>query len=77
MAKTRTFACRLPNGEVVRRTRRHDQPDPTLAIVTTTDSSNWEVYRMSAKDHEILRCVKEILALGQSAFVTRPWPVKD
>ncbi len=74
--RTRQIRFVDPNGVVRTRTRRWDQGDPKYAILSTTDRTSWGIYRVTQNDVELLDCLKELLEMGQSAFVTKPEIVK-
>ncbi len=72
MTTTRTFQYRLPTGEVRQAVRHRNLADPRYAIISTRDGTSWGLFRMTQYDHELVRCVKELFASGQSAYITEP-----
>lgn len=72
MTEPRRFQCRLPDGQIRRRTRRRDQPVPTFAVVASAPGGKWGLYRMTASEDEVIRCVKELFRRGQSAYIAEP-----
>ena len=69
---TRVFYFRDPTGRVRKRTRARTLGDPKYAIFATPDERSWGLYRVTEHDAELLRVVKELLAMGQRAYVTVP-----
>ena len=72
MHATRKFRYRLPTGEVREAVRRRDQADPRYAILGTRDGVWWGLFRMTQNNDELVRCINQLLDLGQAACVVRP-----
>ena len=45
---------------------------PRYAILGTRDGVRWGLFRMTQNNDELVRCINQLLDLGQAACVVRP-----